>query len=112
MSQTSDPTRRAAALPCWSGPVVPEPLSGGITNVNFEDDRPDGRSRRSTLKRKHLEPPRYQQIADRVKRMLEGEMLIEEVAQTLGLTPPAASMRYLRAIRRLRDLLGEAANDD
>jgi RNA polymerase sigma-70 factor, ECF subfamily len=33
----------------------------------------------------------------------------QEVAQALGLTQPAASMRYLRAIRRLRELLGEAA---
>lgn len=24
-----------AALPCWSGPVDPEPLSGGLTNMNF-----------------------------------------------------------------------------
>ncbi len=35
MSQASDPASRAAGLPCWSGPVAPEPLSGGITNVNF-----------------------------------------------------------------------------
>ena len=28
-----------------------------------------------------------------------------EVAQVLGLNPPAASMRYLRAIRRLRELM-------
>ncbi len=26
---------RALALPCWSGPVDPSPLAGGITNVNF-----------------------------------------------------------------------------
>jgi thiamine kinase-like enzyme len=26
---------RAAGLPCWSGPVEPEPLAGGITNRNF-----------------------------------------------------------------------------
>jgi len=26
---------KAAGLACWSGPVAPEPLSGGITNVNF-----------------------------------------------------------------------------
>jgi thiamine kinase-like enzyme len=26
---------RAAALSCWSGPVTPEPLTGGITNANF-----------------------------------------------------------------------------
>ena len=26
---------KAAGLACWSGPVTPEPLSGGITNLNF-----------------------------------------------------------------------------
>ena len=26
---------RAADLPIWTGPVSPEPLAGGITNVNF-----------------------------------------------------------------------------
>lgn len=26
---------RAAGLPCWSGPVTPQPLRGGITNTNF-----------------------------------------------------------------------------
>jgi thiamine kinase-like enzyme len=30
-----DPTMRAARLACWSGPVEPEPLGGGITNTNF-----------------------------------------------------------------------------
>ena len=29
-----------------------------------------------------------------------------EVAESLGITPPAASMRYLRAVRRLREVLG------
>jgi thiamine kinase-like enzyme len=33
--KTIDPRARAAALSCWSGPVTPEPLSGGITNANF-----------------------------------------------------------------------------
>ncbi|MBW3596526.1 MAG: sigma-70 family RNA polymerase sigma factor [Planctomycetes bacterium] len=31
----------------------------------------------------------------------------QEVAAALGLTQPAASMRYLRALRRLREMLGE-----
>lgn len=31
----------------------------------------------------------------------------QEIAQALGLSEPAASMRYLRAIRRLREVLGE-----
>jgi thiamine kinase-like enzyme len=32
---TIDARARATALSCWSGPVTPEPLSGGITNANF-----------------------------------------------------------------------------
>lgn len=32
-----------------------------------------------------------------------------EIAQVLNLNPPAASMRYLRAVRRLRELLEEQA---
>ncbi|MBI2192518.1 MAG: sigma-70 family RNA polymerase sigma factor [Planctomycetes bacterium] len=35
----------------------------------------------------------------------------QEVAQTLGLTEQAASMRYLRALRRLRDRLGIDLHD-
>ena len=36
----------------------------------------------------------------------------QEVAQALGLTEPAASMRYLRAVRRLREMLkGDASQD-
>ena len=31
----TDPIERAARLPCWKGDVAPEPLGGGITNVNF-----------------------------------------------------------------------------
>ena len=31
----TDPMERAARLPCWKGDVAPEPLGGGITNVNF-----------------------------------------------------------------------------
>jgi thiamine kinase-like enzyme len=35
MTRIDDPAARAAALPCWSGPVTPQPLEGGITNLNF-----------------------------------------------------------------------------
>jgi thiamine kinase-like enzyme len=31
----TDPRTRAAALPLWSEPVVPEPLAGGLSNTNF-----------------------------------------------------------------------------
>jgi RNA polymerase sigma-70 factor (ECF subfamily) len=34
-----------------------------------------------------------------------------EVAELLGLSQPAAGMRYLRALRRLREVLGAAAED-
>lgn len=31
----TDAKSRAASLACWSGPVEPEPIPGGITNANF-----------------------------------------------------------------------------
>ncbi len=36
----------------------------------------------------------------------------QEIAEALGLNPPAASMRYLRAIRRLREVLGDESLSD
>jgi hypothetical protein len=35
MSEAQEAAQRAASLACWSGPVEPEPLTGGITNTNF-----------------------------------------------------------------------------
>ncbi len=32
---STDARAKAAGLPCWSASVEPEPLAGGITNVNF-----------------------------------------------------------------------------
>ena len=34
----TEPGERVARLACWKGDVVPEPLGGGITNVNFTVD--------------------------------------------------------------------------
>lgn len=34
----------------------------------------------------------------------------QEIAQALSLTEPAASMRYLRAVRRLREILGQSSS--
>ena len=34
-----------------------------------------------------------------------------EVAEALGITQAAAGMRYLRALRRLREVLGETTGD-
>lgn len=31
----TDPKTRATQLPCWRGEVDPQPLGGGITNINF-----------------------------------------------------------------------------
>ena len=33
---------RAAGLPCWTGPVTPHPVDGGITNLNFRVDDGSG----------------------------------------------------------------------
>ena len=40
---TDDTETRIAALPCWQGPIAVEPLSGGMTNLNFKvsDDSGD-----------------------------------------------------------------------
>ena len=35
MSANLDPESRAAKLACWSGPVEPQPIAGGLTNTNF-----------------------------------------------------------------------------
>ncbi len=36
MDTANDAVARAARLACWSGPVEPEPVTGGITNTNFK----------------------------------------------------------------------------
>ena len=44
-------------------------------------------------------------------RMRHFEQLAnQEIAEALGLSEPAASMRYLRAVRRLRSTLGDASS--
>jgi len=47
-------------------------------------ERPDGRSRRASLAVKHLTPPLYQEIADRVKAMAEEGTLFDEIATALN----------------------------
>ncbi|GJM23877.1 MAG: hypothetical protein DHS20C16_02920 [Phycisphaerae bacterium] len=46
---------------------------------------PDGRTRRSSLKRKHREPPKYQLAADAVKRLADTGLLMQEIAEKLSL---------------------------
>lgn len=45
---------------------------------------PDGRSRRSQLKRKHLEPPLYVQLSDPAKSLYDDGLLLGEIADQLG----------------------------
>jgi RNA polymerase sigma-70 factor (ECF subfamily) len=45
-----------------------------------------------------------------VMRHLE-ELSNSEAASILGLSPPAAGMRHLRALRRMREILGETSQD-
>ncbi len=49
----------------------------------FGETYVDGRSRRATLKKKHLEPPLYQKIADEVVQLMEGQMQLDEIASQL-----------------------------
>jgi transposase len=49
--------------------------------------KPDGRSRRSKLKRKHSEPPLYQRISNEVKRLCDGPWLLGEIAAQLNCDP-------------------------
>ena len=44
---------RAARLACWKGAVAPEPLGGGITNVNGEHGLGDALGDRFRLRRLH-----------------------------------------------------------
>jgi DNA-binding MarR family transcriptional regulator len=43
----------------------------------------DGRSRRASLKQKHVEPPLYQQIADEVMVLYQQKMLLQDIADML-----------------------------
>ena len=44
---------------------------------------PDGRSRRATLKQKHLDPPLYQEIAEQVMTLYGQKMLLQDIADRL-----------------------------
>jgi transposase len=44
---------------------------------------PDGRSRRATLRQKHLQAPPYQEIAERVKELYDQGLLLREIAGRL-----------------------------
>ena len=45
---------------------------------------PDGRSRRSTLTKMHVEQPLYQRISDDVKKLMDEGLLLQDIAERLG----------------------------
>lgn len=45
---------------------------------------PDGRSRRASLKQKHIEPPLYQRIADELMNLYRQKMLLQDIATKLN----------------------------
>jgi DNA invertase Pin-like site-specific DNA recombinase/DNA-binding CsgD family transcriptional regulator len=46
-------------------------------------EMPDGRTRRATLRQKHLEPPLYERIAEEVMALVRQQKLLQEIAVTL-----------------------------
>ncbi|WP_165441967.1 recombinase family protein [Rubinisphaera italica] len=59
-----------------------------ILKQGFEDRgevKPDGRSRRATLERKHKKRPLYQKIADEVMEMFDAGALLGEIAKHIGI---------------------------
>ncbi|HUT93406.1 MAG TPA: hypothetical protein VMY37_28340 [Thermoguttaceae bacterium] len=47
-------------------------------------EMPDGRTRRATLKQKHVDAPMYQTIADDVMSLYRQEKLLQDIADTLN----------------------------
>ncbi|MCI0366364.1 MAG: recombinase family protein, partial [Phycisphaerales bacterium] len=64
---------------------------------------PDGRSRRSQLKRKHREPPPYQEIADGVMELVRENWLLQDIATKLNVDRDmvTAAIRYWHESRGL-----------
>ena len=64
---------------------------------------PDGRSRRSKLDKKHIEPPRYQAVADEVMALYDEGKLLGEIAEQLQLdrNRVTSSVRYWHELRGL-----------
>ena len=122
IAETNDPARyAAAALPCWHGPVEPEPLEGGLSNSNFvvEDAgekfvvRMGGnvlehgiiRARDIAVSlaayRAGLSPePVYAQADAQVIRWIEGRTLVET-----DITNKSVRERVMALVRRCHDEL-------
>jgi hypothetical protein len=66
-------------------------------------EMPDGRTRRATLRRKHLTPPLYQEIADQVMDLYRQEVLLQDIADTLKVdrNTITSAIRWWHETRRL-----------
>lgn len=64
---------------------------------------PDGRSRRASLKQKHMEPPLYQQIADEVMVLYHQGKLLQDIADKLGVdrNTVTSAVRWWHEVRGL-----------
>ena len=68
---------------------------------------PDGRSRRSTLNRKHREPPLYQRVAAEVKKLADEGLLMQHIAAKVDIDRNTAT----KALRFACNQAGVPATD-
>jgi hypothetical protein len=66
-------------------------------------EMPDGRTRRATLKQKHLDPPLYQKIAEEVMVLYRQKKLLEDIAGQLECdrNTVTAAIRWWHEVRSL-----------
>ncbi len=66
-------------------------------------EMPDGRSRRSTLDKKHIEPPLYHRLADPAKALWDDGLLVIEIAAklTCDINTVTSAIRYWHESRGL-----------
>lgn len=91
------------------------------SSINFEGHLPDQELTPAAAAIRHEMQSRFEAAIEEMEQ-LDQEVIVmrhvekltnQEVAQALGLTEPAASMRHLRAMRRLREkLAGEDSGEE
>jgi len=86
-------------------------LTGNCLQIAAKDLTPAANAVRAELHRRFLQALEPMDEGDRellIMRHVE-QLSNSEVADILGLSQPAAGMRYLRALRRVREILGETS---
>jgi DNA-binding CsgD family transcriptional regulator len=66
-------------------------------------EMPDGRTRRASLKTKHVEPPLYQKIADQVMALWQQQVLLQDIADRLQIdrNTVTSAVRWWHEVRNL-----------